>query len=161
MSGSVVDMTDLTTDQYRDAVSNFPTGLVVVTAKVAGELLGFTCQTFGSLSLEPPRILFAAGNMGSTWPKIKTVTSVAISILADSQEQVARAMATSGKNKFEEVETIEGQNGAPLIVGALAHLEGEIERVENYGDHDIASVVVNRVSFTQGTPLIYCQRAYK
>ena len=45
MSGSVVDMTDLTTDQYRDAVSNFPTGLVVVTAKVAGELLGFTCQT--------------------------------------------------------------------------------------------------------------------
>ena len=113
MSGSVVDMTDLTTDQYRDAVSNFPTGLVVVTAKVAGELLGFTCQTFGSLSLEPPRILFAAGNMGSTWPKIKTVTSVAISILADSQEQVARAMATSGKNKFEEVETIEGQNGAP------------------------------------------------
>jgi len=154
-------MSELTVDQYRDAVSNFPTGLVVVTAQVEGELLGFTCQTFGSLSLEPPRILFAAGNMGSTWPKIKTSKAVAISILADSQEQVARAMATSGKNKFAEVETVEGDNGSPLIVGALAHLEGEIERVENYGDHDIASVLINRATFVQGSPLIYCQRSYR
>lgn len=154
-------MSELTTEQYRDAVSNFPTGLVVVTAAVEGELLGFTCQTFGSLSLEPPRILFAAGNRGSTWPKIKTTKSVAISILADSQEQVARAMATSGARKFDEVEHYTGENGAPLILGALAHLEGEIERVENYGDHDIASVIINRVDFAPGSPLIYCQRAYR
>ncbi|MEI6709471.1 MAG: flavin reductase family protein [Actinomycetota bacterium] len=154
-------MNELTVDQYRDAVANFPTGLVVVTAKVEGELLGFTCQTFGSLSLEPPRVLFAAGNQGSTWPKIKTTTSVAISILGASQEQVARAMATSGQHKFDEVKTTPANNGAPLIVGALAHLEGEIERIENYGDHDIASVLVTQATFIEGVPLVYCQRSYK
>jgi 3-hydroxy-9,10-secoandrosta-1,3,5(10)-triene-9,17-dione monooxygenase reductase component len=154
-------MNKLSTDAYRDAVSNFPTGLVVVTAQAEGELLGFTCQTFGSLSLEPARVLFAAGNQGTTWPKMKKITSVAISILADNQEQVARSMANSGGQKFDEVETIEGENGAPLVVGALAHLEGEIERIENYGDHDIVSVEVTRASFVSGSPLIYAQRGYR
>ncbi|HEV2427211.1 MAG TPA: flavin reductase family protein, partial [Acidimicrobiales bacterium] len=85
---------------YRRVVGHFATGVAVVTAATGEGPAGFTCQSFGSLSLEPVLITFSAASGGRSWPRVRDVGVVGVSILAEGQEPLARAFATSGADKF-------------------------------------------------------------
>jgi 3-hydroxy-9,10-secoandrosta-1,3,5(10)-triene-9,17-dione monooxygenase reductase component len=140
---------------FKEALGHYATGVVVVSAMTDEGPVGFTCQTFGSLSLEPTLISFAARSASNTWPKIHENEVVGVSILASDQEAVARCFATTGVDKFDGVSFHPGPLGSPLLNNALAHLEGRIVSVTTHGDHDIAVVHVEHVEVHEGMPLLY------
>lgn len=140
---------------FKEAVGHYATGVVVVSAVTDDGLAGFTCQTFGSLSLEPILVSFAAKSSGASWSRVRGAEALAINILAADQEALARVFATSGIDKFDGVGWSVGPLGAPLLDGALAHLEGRIVNSTTQGDHDIVVVSIDHVTSHSGAPLVF------
>lgn len=148
-------VTSLDIARYKEVVGHYVTGVVVIGAQTGDGPVGFTCQTFGSLSLDPMLVSFAARSESWSWPRVRTVETVGISILSSEQEALARVFGTSGIDKFEDVDWSPGPSGSPLLKGALAHLEGTVVAVSTHGDHDIVVVGVEYAISHPGTPLIY------
>ena len=140
---------------FKEVLGHYATGLVIVSASTPHGPAGFTCQTFGSLSLEPPLITFAAASDGHSWGLVRQSSLVGVSILAVDQEPLARRFATSGVDKFDGMPWEKGPEGSPLLDGALAHIEGRISGITTHGDHDVAVVEVTYVHARSGHPLIY------
>ncbi|MGH9019844.1 MAG: flavin reductase family protein [Acidimicrobiales bacterium] len=140
---------------YRDVVGHFATGVAVVTAQTDDGPAGFTCQTFGSLSLSPVLITFSAFSGGHSWPRVRDVGVIAVSVLSEGQADVARAFATTGVDKFALAPWTPGPAGSPLLDGALAHLEGRIVGVTTHGDHDQVVATVEHAQAHPGRPLLY------
>jgi 3-hydroxy-9,10-secoandrosta-1,3,5(10)-triene-9,17-dione monooxygenase reductase component len=122
---------------FRRILGHFCTGVVVVTAMDGSVPVGMTCQSFSSLSLEPPLVLFSASHTSTSWPRIQRAGTFAINILADDQKDLCRVFATTGADKFAAVEWSVGAAGAPLLDGCLAHIECRLQSVSPAGDHDI------------------------
>jgi len=144
-----------TTQEFKAALGHYATGVVVVTAMTSEGPAGFTCQSFSSLSLLPPLVMFAAGVNGASWSKMRSVASIGISVLAHDQEFLARQFATSGIDKFEGVEWYPAPNGAPLVSAALAHVSGHVTTITQHGDHDVVVVSVDDVAVQDGRPSVY------
>jgi 3-hydroxy-9,10-secoandrosta-1,3,5(10)-triene-9,17-dione monooxygenase reductase component len=124
-------------DAFRRILGHFCTGVVIVTATHDGEPVGMTCQSFSSLSLSPPLVMFSPARTSTTWPRIRQAGSFAVNILAEDQGALCRVFAVSGADKFADVQWEPGVTGAPLIAGALAYIECHLEAVLAGGDHDI------------------------
>lgn len=148
-------MTSLDVAHFKEVLGHYASGLVVVTAITPEGPVGFTCQTFGSLSLQPVLVTFAAGSEGCSWGLVRHREFVGISILAGDQESLARRFASSGLDKFDGTPWEKAPEGSPLLDGAIAHLEGRISTVTTHGDHDVAVVEVTYVHARSGHPLIY------
>ena len=140
---------------FKHVVGHFATGVVVVASETTNGPVGFTCQTFGSLSLDPILVSFAASNTGRSWPLVHRADFIGISVLAEDQEAIARLFATSGADKFRDLELERGPHGSPLLPGALAHMEGRIESVVPHGDHDLVTASVDFAVAHTGKPLLY------
>ena len=147
-------MSHLPLDDFRRAAGSFPTGIVVVTSVDGEGPVGLTCQSFVSLSLDPLLVSFSVGRDGRSWPRLSQVTSVAISVLAANQEDVARNFAISGHDKFESAE-IAWVDDLPLVSGALAHLTGSIVETVEAGDHFIVIVKIDSATSRDGDALTY------
>jgi len=146
---------ELSAQDYKNTLGHFATGVVVVTATTPDGPAGFTCQTFAALSLDPMLVSFNAITNSSSWPKVRDSGRVAINILSQDQEGVARGFARSGADKFEGVAYVEASNGAPLLEGVIASVEGEILSTTVHGDHELCVVQVTNVVSNGGKPLIY------
>lgn len=140
---------------YKEVVGHYVTGVVVITASTPNGLAGFTCQTFGSLSLEPILVSFAARSTGQSWSKVRDAEVIGVNILSSEQEALARVFATTGVDKFSGVGWSAGPSGAPLLDGAIAHLEGRMLHRTSEGDHDIVVAAIDYVSAHSGAPLVY------
>jgi flavin reductase (DIM6/NTAB) family NADH-FMN oxidoreductase RutF len=140
---------------FKEVLGHFATGVAVVTAATPDGPVGFTCQTFGALSLEPTLISFSAVSRSHSWPRARDVGVVGVNILADDQEAIARVFGRSGTEKFAGLSWSPGPHGAPLIDGAIAHLEGRVEFVTTQGDHDVVVVAVEFARSHVGVPLIF------
>lgn len=149
----MVSSLDIT--HYKEVVGHYVTGVVVITALSAEGPVGFTCQTFSSLSLDPILISFAAKSAGRSWLSIRAADAVGFNMLAANQVDLARVFATSGVDKFADVRWSKAPHGSPLLEGALAHLEGQILSVTTHGDHDFAVVSIDFVQADAGSPLLY------
>jgi 3-hydroxy-9,10-secoandrosta-1,3,5(10)-triene-9,17-dione monooxygenase reductase component len=159
-AGRVVEVSAPDVERFKEVSGHFVTGVVVVTASSTDGLAGFTCQTFGSLSLEPMLISFSASTASTSWPKVRRADSVGINILESRQERLARVFATSGRDKFADLAWSPAPRGAPLIDGALAHLEGSVVDVTAHGDHDLVVVAIDYVRRHDGSPLVYYRGGY-
>jgi flavin reductase (DIM6/NTAB) family NADH-FMN oxidoreductase RutF len=146
---------ELSTAHFKEVLGHFATGVVVVAATTDAGPVGFTCQSFAALSLEPLLVTFAAKTDGNSWPRIREVGSVGISVLAENQETIARTMATSSSSKFDDVPHFLLPSGSPGVAGALAHIEGDIASVTSCGDHDIVVVSITGLASSSGRPLLY------
>jgi 3-hydroxy-9,10-secoandrosta-1,3,5(10)-triene-9,17-dione monooxygenase reductase component len=123
---------------FRRILGHFATGIVVVTAHDT-EPIGMTCQSFSSVSLDPPLVMFCPAHTSTTWPRIRAVGTFAINILAANQEDICRKFAVSGADKFTGVAWSPGLTGAPILSGVIAHIECRLEAVMVGGDHDIVT----------------------
>src|SRR5688500_12934202 len=126
-------------------MGHFATGVTVITAidPDGDEPVGFTCQAFVSLSLDPPLVLFSPQKQSSTWPRIRSAGAFCVNILGDDQEMLCRAFAASGTDKYRGVGWKPGPaTGAPVLQDVLAWAEGRIVAEHDGGDHVI---VVGRV----------------
>jgi flavin reductase (DIM6/NTAB) family NADH-FMN oxidoreductase RutF len=148
-------MSSLDITHYKEVVGHYVTGVVIITAQSPSGPVGFTCQTFSSLSLDPILISFAAKRVGHSWLAIRGAEAVGFNMLAADQADLARIFATSGIDKFADVQWTKAPHGSPLLQGAIAHLEGQILSVTTHGDHDFAVVAIDFVQADAGSPLLY------
>lgn len=149
------------TAKYRQVLGHFPTGVTVVTAVDDGTPVGMAIGSFSSLSLEPPQVLFCAGNHSSTWPRVRRAGAFTVNILADDQEDVCRVFASKAEDKFAEIGWKHSGNGCPLVAGALAHIDCTIETVVASGDHDIViGAVTDLEVHHEGGPLVFFRGGY-
>ncbi|WP_326565146.1 flavin reductase family protein [Amycolatopsis rhabdoformis] len=128
---------------YRDALSRYASGVVVIGATAPqGERLGFTCQSFHSVSLEPPLISIGVAKTSSTYPLIRPTGRFAVSVLGDNHREVASAFARKGTDRWGGVVHHETAAGNPVLTESLMWLDCEIDAEHEAGDHHI---VVGRV----------------
>ncbi|GGT63936.1 monooxygenase [Streptomyces phaeofaciens] len=132
--------------EFRRVLGAFASGVTVVTAPAAeGEQgpAGFACQSFSSLSLDPPLVAFMVGRTSTTWPRIARAGVFCVNVLGAGQAALCRAFAARGADKFAGVpHTPAPVSGAPRLTGALAWIDCTIHAVHTGGDH---LIVVGRV----------------
>ncbi|OJY50190.1 flavin reductase family protein [Pseudonocardia sp. 73-21] len=123
----------------RDVLGHFVSGIVVITADGPDGPLGFTCQSFASLSLDPPLVNFSPARTSSTWPRIREVGTFCINVLAADHQHVSAGFARSGVDKFEGVDWRPAPaSGAPVLDGVSAWVDCELWAEHDGGDHTIA-----------------------
>lgn len=123
--------------QMREVVGSFCSGVVVVSAADADGPVGLTCQSFASLSLDPPLVTFAVARTSRTWPRIRDVGSFCVNILAAEQRELSRQFSRSGTDKFAGVEWFPSPLGAPILDGVVAWIDCTLWHEHDGGDHTI------------------------
>jgi flavin reductase (DIM6/NTAB) family NADH-FMN oxidoreductase RutF len=148
-------------DEFRRALSQFASGVTVVTARGEdNELRGLTVSAFSSLSLEPPMVLICIDKRASIHNHLKEGSRFGVNILAEDQEAISRRFATKEADRFNGLDWTEGVTGAPRIEGALAFIECRIAHAYPGGDHTIFVGEVEATAVTQGNPLAYFRSNY-
>lgn len=146
--------------RFREVLSHFASGVVVVTGRGEAGPLGFTCQSFTALSLEPPLVLVAAAKASTSWRGIAASGYYCVNVLAADQEALALGFAVSGGDKFEGVGHHAGPTGSPVLEGALAYVDCELEAVHDAGDHVVAIGAVRELGLGEGSPLLYYRSGF-
>jgi 3-hydroxy-9,10-secoandrosta-1,3,5(10)-triene-9,17-dione monooxygenase reductase component len=141
--------------RFREVLGHFATGVTVITAIEDGEPIGFTCQAFTSLSLDPPLVALAPAKNSTSWPRIAKAGTFCVNILAEDQEALCRDFAVSGGDKFRGIGWRPGGSGAPVLEGALAWVECEFVRAHDAGDHELVVGRVLDLGVGSGRPLLY------
>jgi flavin reductase (DIM6/NTAB) family NADH-FMN oxidoreductase RutF len=154
-------MSELTNEQFKEAVGRFATGVAVVTAVTPSGPAGFTCQSLTSLSLTPLLVSFSAASAGNTWGTMRGGTTFAVNVLGDEQAGLAKQFATSGIDKFAGVDWTPGHHGDPVLANALSVIEGTVVSVTVAGDHDVIVLAVTRTTHRDGEPLLYFQGEFR
>lgn len=147
--------------EFRHVVSHFATGVVVVSGNEDGELVGFAAQSFVSLSLEPPLILFCPQKTSTSWPRIRQLGKFCINVLAEDQGKISDAFAVAGEVPdiaWHPNET----SGTPQLDGVIATLDCVLNVEHEAGDHTIvvADVVDLTVDRPELGPLLFYQGTY-
>ncbi len=146
---------------FRTVLGHFCSGITVVTAVDQSEPVGLTCQSFASVSLAPPLVLFVPAKASRSWPRIRNAGHFCANVLADDQEHLGRRFAVQGADKFAGVGWKAGGTGAPRLDGCLAYVECDVESVHDGGDHDIAVGRVVELDVPgQGSPLLFYRGGY-
>jgi 3-hydroxy-9,10-secoandrosta-1,3,5(10)-triene-9,17-dione monooxygenase reductase component len=153
-------MAGLDQARFREALGHFATGITIVTATEEGKPVGFSCQSFAALSLDPPMVILAPARSSTSWPRIAAAGSFCVNILADHQDELCRAFAVSGGDKFAGVEWTPGVTGAPLITGSLATVECTLGAIYDGGDHELVTGHVVDLGLGEGSPLLFYRSGY-
>jgi 3-hydroxy-9,10-secoandrosta-1,3,5(10)-triene-9,17-dione monooxygenase reductase component len=155
--------------RFRDVLGIFATGVTVVTAMSGDQPVGMTCQSFSSVSLEPPLVMFCPARTSRAWPLMRQAGFFCVNFLAADQEHISNDMATKGPEKFHGVGWRPSTaTGAPLLEGVLGYVDCTIHRVHEAGDHYIVVGRVEDLSFGDGrddaggsdAPLLFHRGAY-
>ncbi|HEU5036352.1 MAG TPA: flavin reductase family protein, partial [Nocardioides sp.] len=110
--------------RFRDVLGRFASGVTVVTGTSDDEPVGMTCQSFSSVSLEPPLVLFVPSRTARAWPLIQRSGRFCVNVLGADQAEVSNTMASRGTDKFADVKwTPSPVTGAPRIEGAMAYVD--------------------------------------
>ena len=124
-------------------MGRFTTGVTIVSGIDDGEPVGFTCQSFVSLSIDPPFVAVAPARTSTSWPRIARSGSFCVNVLGDDQEDLCRGFAVSGGPKFDGVDWQPAPGtGSPVIEGSLAWVDCRVELVHDAGDHEL---IIGRV----------------
>jgi len=140
---------------FRTVLGHFASGVVVVTGMDDHDPVGFTCQSFASLSLDPPLVSICPARTSTSWPRIAASGSFGVSVLAEAQESLARVFATSGGDKFTGIGWSPGRTGAPRLNDAVAWIDCEVDQVHDAGDHLIVVGRVDDLEVGSGEPLVF------
>lgn len=145
----------------RRALSRFATGVMVVTTCTPdGRREGLTANSFSSVSLEPPLVLWSLRRDAPSLPSFISAGRFALSILGHGQSHLSRHFATPLPDKFAGIATREAPGDCPIIEDCIAAFECSTEIVHEGGDHMIFIGRVERAEFRPGRPLIFADGAY-
>ncbi|MER8056948.1 MULTISPECIES: flavin reductase family protein [unclassified Streptomyces] len=142
--------------EFRRVLGTFASGVTVITAPAAeGERgpAGFACQSFSSLSLDPPLVCFMVARTSTTWPRIARAGVFCVNILGAGQAELCRAFAVRGADKFAGVpHTPAPRTGSPRLLGAAAWIDCTVHAVHPGGDHLIVTGRVDALGTTEDPP---------
>jgi 3-hydroxy-9,10-secoandrosta-1,3,5(10)-triene-9,17-dione monooxygenase reductase component len=128
--------------RFRSVLGHFATGVTIITAMDDGEPVGLAANSFTSVSLDPPLVLFCVAHSSSTWPRIERAGTFAVNILGEGHEELSELFARRGADRFGSTPWRPGVSGAPVLEEAIAYLDCQFEAEYPGGDHKI---VVGRV----------------
>lgn len=154
--------TDLNPDSLREAFGHFPSGVIAVAAEVDGTLVGLAASTFVPVSLEPPLVSFCVQNSSTTWPKLKDLPVLGISVLGESHDAAARSLAAKTGDRFAGLETESTDRGAVFIHGTSVWLESAIEQLVPAGDHTIVVLRVHDITVHDDvSPIVFHRSTFR
>lgn len=133
--------------RFRDVLGLFCSGVTVVTSVSDGAPVGMTCQSFSSVSLEPPLVMFSPAKTSRAWPLMQRAGFFCVNILAADQSDLSNGMATKGDEKFSGVGWSTATTGAPVIDGVLGYIDCTVHQVVEAGDHYIVIGRVKELAF--------------
>lgn len=144
---------------FRDALGCFATGVTVVTVGTDVGPLGMTANSFSSVSLAPPLILWCPARNSERHPHFAEAQHFAIHMLRDDQTDLAMTFARNG-DPFADMAFDTNEQNVPLLPDCLARFECSTYAVHDGGDHDIVVGEVKRLWVGTGTPLVFAQSAF-
>lgn len=152
---------NLDSTAFRRALGNFATGITVVTAtSPSGERVGVTANSFNSVSLDPPLVLWSIDKKSGSYPIFDAASHFAVNVLAADQMHLSNNFAKRSKDKFADIDFQEGLGGAAVLPDCAAVFECESFACLEGGDHWILLGKVERFSDNGRAPLLFHQGGY-
>jgi flavin reductase (DIM6/NTAB) family NADH-FMN oxidoreductase RutF len=152
----------VTPDSLRDVCGLFPTGIAVVTARTAGgDLYGVTINSFSSVSLDPPLVLFSLSRGLHTLDALLSANAFAIHFLREDQHHLSARFSQAPTKKWEDLHYRDGVTGSPVLEPALALMECSLYAQYDGGDHLIIVGRVEHIEKHSGeNPLVFFRGRY-
>ncbi|PLX72977.1 MAG: nitrilotriacetate monooxygenase [Azoarcus sp.] len=152
----MIDSRDL-----RDALGHFATGVTIITTTDAeGQPVGVTVNSFASVSLDPPLVLWSLAKRSYSLPSFTQASGFAIHVLASNQQALSDRFARGGGDKFNGVDTARGIDSIPLLPGCAAVFECSTEHQYDGGDHLILVGRVRKLHVDDRAPLLFYRGRY-
>jgi flavin reductase (DIM6/NTAB) family NADH-FMN oxidoreductase RutF len=150
---------DMSPTSLREAFGHFPSGVIAIAAEVDGIRVGLAASTFVPVSLDPPLVSFCVQNTSETWPKLRSLPQLGISVLGESHDDAARALAAKTGDRFAGLDTVSRESGAVFVEGTSVWLESAIEQLIPAGDHTIVILRVSDITVHPDVPPIVFHRS--
>jgi flavin reductase (DIM6/NTAB) family NADH-FMN oxidoreductase RutF/DNA-binding MarR family transcriptional regulator len=147
-------------DGFRRSLAEFATGVTVITTSVGDERFGLTSNSFASVSLEPPLVLWSIRRESKSFAPFANCSHFTVNILADDQIELSQRFARSGPDKFGELDCRAGEGGTPLLAGVAASFECACNQTFDGGDHLVLIGEVVRYSRYDRQPLLFVKGRY-
>ncbi|MFJ2350555.1 flavin reductase family protein [Glutamicibacter sp. NPDC087673] len=151
-------------DIFRSTVGSFASGITVITGHDSHGPVGFTCQSFYSVSIDPPLVSFSVMKTSASYPRIRDTGSFAVNVLSSGQGAVANQFARKGGDKWDGIQWSTAVRGSPILDGTLAWLDCTIFAEHDAGDHCIVLGRVTEVGTSPSghtEPLLYFQGKFR
>lgn len=148
---------------FREALGHYASGITVITSHLDDEPIGFTCQSFYSVSMNPPLVSFSVMSSSVSYPKIRQAGRFAVNILSGEQVRISNQFARRGADKWHGVQWQQSPLGNPVIAGSLHWLDCEIHAEYPAGDHLIVIGEVKALNLQDAAatqPLLYFKGQY-
>jgi flavin reductase (DIM6/NTAB) family NADH-FMN oxidoreductase RutF len=154
--------TDLSPSTLREAFGHFPSGVIAIAAEVDGIRVGLAASTFVPVSLDPPLVSFCVQNTSTTWPKLKDLPCLGISVLGEAHDEAARALAAKTGDRFAGLQTVSTESGAVFIEGTSVWVESSIEQLIPAGDHVIVVLKVSDITVhSDVAPIVFHRSTFR
>lgn len=147
---------------FREALGCFATGVTIISSVGRNrKLIGITANSFSSVSLDPPLVLFSLGRKSQNWYEFLSTQYFAVNVLNDQQSDLSTHFARSGGDKWNGVEYEVWDTGCPIVPDAIATFECEYRYTHDGGDHVIFVGEVLRLRCNpQRRPLLFYRGGY-
>lgn len=149
--------------QFRNALGRFATGICVITANPEGHKpFGLTVNSFASLSLAPPLVLWSLQKSSDTMEAFRVATQYCVNVLTSEQQSLSAKFAKKGEHTLESSHYTTGKTGLPVLRNCLANFECDITARHDGGDHVILVGQVRELEVQSGgRPLLYYEGGYR
>lgn len=154
----------ITSDEFRTTLSQYPSGVTIITVKAGDETHGLTASAFASVSADPPLIAIFVNHKGRAHTLFELSDAVfAVNFLREHHENLSNHFAFSKEDKFAEGDWTTATTGAPILVDALAWLDCTVYSRVAMGSHSIyiGEVQATQVLHPDENPLVYWNRGYR
>jgi 3-hydroxy-9,10-secoandrosta-1,3,5(10)-triene-9,17-dione monooxygenase reductase component len=153
--------------KFRDVLGRYCSGVTVVTSMSGGQPVGMTCQSFSSVSLDPPLVMFIPAKTSRAWPVMQRAGHFCVNFLAADQAEISNVMASKGADKFAGIDWSPSKTGAPLLDGVVGYVDCTVHSVHEAGDHYVVIGRVQDMDLTEPPdgvavdPLLYFEGSYR
>ena len=155
------DSSSIDPRDFRNALGTFATGVTIITtATPDGKPYGLTCNSFASVSLNPPLVLWSLVIFSSSMSVFQDASHFAVNVLGASQQALANKFAKSSEDKFVGVEWTPGLGNAPLLKDSVATFQCRAANRYYGGDHVIFLGAVEAYSYNRQEPLLFARGGY-
>jgi flavin reductase (DIM6/NTAB) family NADH-FMN oxidoreductase RutF len=146
---------------FRNALGTYATGVTIITAAGAdGKPYGITCNSFASVSLNPPLVLWSLVIFSSSLSVFQNASHFTVNVLGASQQALANKFAKSSDDKFADVEWTPGLGNAPILADSVANFQCRAANRYYGGDHVIFLGAVEAYSYNRKEPLLFARGDY-
>ncbi len=147
--------------KFRDVLSQYGSGVTVVTTLSGGEPVGMTCQSFTSVSLDPPLVAFLPTKQSRAFAAIQRAGHFCVNFLAADQVAISNVMASRAEDKFAGISWTESKGGSALLDGVVGYVDCTVHAVYEAGDHYVViGKVVDLDVASQDDPLLFFRGKY-